>query len=75
MHPVKTRLCCFMHTCWLAFHVRWWLTRLPTIDVQVLLDSACTCKISDFGMSAALSKGDEASDYAANCECRFGVVG
>jgi serine/threonine protein kinase len=53
------------------FHVRWWLTRLLPINLQVLLDSACTCKISDFGMSAALSKGDETSDYAANCECGF----
>lgn len=38
---------------------------------NVLLDAAYTCKISDFGMSAALGGGDsnyEYSDYASNCE-------
>jgi serine/threonine protein kinase len=32
---------------------------------NVLMDSANTCKISDFGMSAALT-GDHSSDYASN---------
>eukprot|EP00037_Helgoeca_nana_P031582 m.405162 g.405162 ORF g.405162 m.405162 type:complete len:173 (+) comp28426_c0_seq2:401-919(+) len=33
---------------------------------NVLLDSAYTCKVSDFGMSAALAGGADDSDYAAN---------
>eukprot|EP00037_Helgoeca_nana_P029899 m.363711 g.363711 ORF g.363711 m.363711 type:complete len:747 (+) comp28070_c0_seq12:2867-5107(+) len=33
---------------------------------NVLLDSAQTCKISDFGMSSVLSAGNDDSDYASN---------
>jgi hypothetical protein len=35
---------------------------------QVLLDAAYRCKVSDFGMSAALSGHDRESEDVENCE-------